>query len=115
MVLAGATGSAMAFGLGHVSGTALPGALDRIALAGHRDRWARFLRDLRVGDEVSLETIGRLDRYEVESLEVLPRDRVDLLEPTGPEPTLVLITCFPFDELLPSPRRWVVTCRLLPA
>ena len=36
-ILAGASGSSLAFGLGHVSGTAFPGERGNCAIAGHRD------------------------------------------------------------------------------
>ena len=52
-VLSGATGATLAFGLGRVSGHR-----DWPVLAGHRDTWAAFLQDLRVGDRVVLEGCG---------------------------------------------------------
>jgi sortase A len=110
IVLTGATGSAMAFGFGHVSGTALPGGRGMSAIAGHRDSWARFLGELRLGDELRVETRGRSDAFVVSSIEVVPRDQIGLLDPE-PETSLLLITCFPFDGLFPSQRRFVVRCR----
>jgi sortase A len=109
-VLSGASGESLAFGLAHVSGTALPGRPGNCAIAGHRDTWAAFLRDLRPGDEVSLSTRSRRRRYAVDSLTVLPRERVEVLEPTGDE-RLTLITCYPFTGLLRSPWRLAIVCR----
>src|SRR6185295_2381085 len=49
IVLEGATGSSMAFGPGHVQGSAAPGSLGNVALAGHRDTHFRFLQQLAPG------------------------------------------------------------------
>ena len=65
-VLSNATGEALAFGIGHLDGTAAPGAAGNCVLAGHRDGWAAFLADLRVADAVVLETPGRRAVYRVE-------------------------------------------------
>jgi sortase A len=54
-VLSNASGSAMAFGIGHVDGTSEPGAHGTCVLAGHRDSWAAFVFDLKAGDEVALD------------------------------------------------------------
>ena len=108
-VLSGASGESLAFGLAHVSGTAPPGGPGNVAIAGHRDTWAAFLRDLRPGDQVWLLTRSGRRRYSVRSLSVLGKERVDVLEPSGDE-RLTLITCYPFTGLLRSPWRLVVVC-----
>ncbi len=109
-VLSGASGESLAFGLAHVSGTALPGEPGNCAVAGHRDTWAAFLRDLRTGDEVRLRTRAGWRRYTVAGLAVVSKDRIDVLEPAG-DGRLTLITCYPFSGLLRSPWRLVVVCR----
>ena len=113
-VLSGASGESLAFGLAHVSGTALPGDRGNVAIAGHRDTWAAFLRDLRPGDEVRLTTRTGRRRYAVRGLAVLDQGRVEVLEPAGDD-RLTLVTCYPFTGLLRSPWRLVVTCRLVQA
>src|SRR5260221_3840865 len=112
VVLSGASGESLAFGLAHVSGTALPGAPGNSAIAGHRDSWASFMRHLRPGDEVWLRTRSGRRRYTVSAFEVVGRARVDLLETAGDD-TLTLITCYPLSGLLRSPWRLVITCRPL--
>lgn len=108
-ILSAASGNSLAFGLGHVSGTGRPGGSGNFVVAGHRDTWGAFLQDLRPGDEVLLETrLGRR-RYRVGRLEVLRKETVEALETTGP-PRLTFVTCYPFDGLMGSPWRYVVTC-----
>jgi len=50
IVLRGASGESLAFGVGHVDGTALPNTPGHCVLAGHRDGVFSFLEDLRPGD-----------------------------------------------------------------
>jgi sortase A len=109
IVLAGATGGSMAFGPGHVDGSALPNRPGNCALAGHRDSWFAFLEELRVGDELLLATRSATRRYRVTDLAVHSMWNAEVLRPT-PEPRLTLITCFPFHGLLRSPWRYVAVC-----
>jgi sortase A len=109
IVLAGGHGQAMAFGPGHLSRTAAPGQEGNIVLAGHRDTHFRFLRDLQPGDEILLEAAqGAPRRYRVTETAVVDfHDRRPLA--ASPEPTLTLITCYPFDAIVPGgPLRYVV-------
>ncbi len=112
-VLAGASGRTLAWGPGHVAGTAGPGAPGNCALAGHRDTHFAFLRDLAPGDEVVLETAdGVRRRYRVSEAGVYDRDDTWWLAPAplaGPARLLTLITCYPFDAVVPGgPGRYVV-------
>src|SRR5437870_11780628 len=50
--------SALAFGPGLVSGTAVPGAPGVAVVTGHRDTHFRFLQHLKSGDEIVVETRG---------------------------------------------------------
>ncbi len=116
-VLAGASGRTLAFGPGHVAGTARPGEEGNCALAGHRDTVFAFLREVAPGEEIELETRdGREHRYRVRSAGVFDRGDSWLLAPvedrrrTGaPDGLLTLITCYPFDDVIPGgPGRYVV-------
>lgn len=65
-------------------------------LAAHRDTHFLFIRDLRVGDEVSLQLVtGQFERYRVTRFETVRRDRFAYpLDPA--RPLLALTTCYPF-------------------
>ena len=106
-VLSGASGSSLAFGPGHVDGTAAPNAAGNCALAGHRDGSFAFLHDLRMGDHLTLRTRAGSMRYEVRDLLVAEMGDVALLQPTE-EPRVTLITCYPFHGLSRSDLRYVV-------
>ena len=116
IVLAGASGRTLAFGPGHVSGSALPGESGNCVLSAHRDTQFGFLRDLKAGDLVELTTPdGARHVYEVFDFGVAHKSRTDLLRETL-EPTLTLVTCYPFDSPMPGgPLRYVVRARLAKA
>jgi sortase A len=102
IVLAGGNGQAMAFGPGHLSRSATPGSAGNVVLTGHRDTHFRFLRDLRPGDEILLEAAqGPVRRYRVTGTAVVDfHDRRPLA--ASREPSLTLITCYPFDAIVPG-------------
>ncbi len=108
-VLSGATGSSMAFGVGHVDGTAPPNTDGNCVLAGHRDTWFRFLERLKRGDRIRVDTVDGERDWIVETIEITTASDTDVLEPTA-RPRLTLVTCYPFDGLVRSPWRYVVSC-----
>jgi sortase A len=96
--------------VGHLAGSALPGEMGNVVLAGHRDTFFRPLRNVRGGDVITLKTQQGDFEYVVESTAVVGPSDVRVLQPTG-RPTLTLITCFPFFYLGPAPDRFVVRAR----
>lgn len=109
IVLADASGRSLAFGPGHVAGTAPPGAAGNTILSGHRDTQFRFLKDLALGDEIRLETAdGATHVYGVTGTFVVHASDPDVGQETG-APRLTLVTCYPFDAVVPGgPLRYVV-------
>lgn len=107
-VLSGASGASLAFGVGHVDGTALPGDPGNCVLAGHRNRAFAFLRHLRPGDVLRLRTDSGTGRYLVDSARVVRASETAALG-TTPGTRLTLVTCYPFNGLLRSPWRYVVS------
>ena len=108
-VLAGTSGRSLAFGPGHVDGTALPGSSGNSVIVAHRDTHFAFLRNLREDEEITVEdTRGRLTRYRVREVAVVDKSQTRLLDPAD-SPQLTLITCWPFDAVQPgTAQRYVV-------
>jgi sortase A len=107
-VLAGASGTSLAFGLGHIDGTAPPNAPGNCVLAGHRDGEMAFLERVRRGDVLRLRTAGASRDYVVDGIGVVARTDIAPLRAADAD-RLTLVTCYPFGALLRSPWRYVVT------
>jgi sortase A len=101
-------------GVGWVEGTARPGEPGNVGIAGHRDGFFRGLKDVRLGDELELPTLGGQHRYRVEEIRIVLPEDVQVLEAT-PVPTVTLITCYPFFFVGSAPQRYVVRASLMPA
>lgn len=114
IVLAGGSGRTLAFGPGHLSASSMPGETGNSIIAGHRDTHFTFLRDVKIGESIVMETIGgRKHMYKVIGTDVVDARSGSLLLDTD-EPMLSLVTCYPFDARDPGgPLRYVVTARML--
>ncbi len=110
MVLEGTAETTLDRAVGHIEGTARPGQRGNLGIAGHRDGYFRGLRKLEPGAAISLTTLDGVARYEVVKIEVVTPARVEVLEPTS-EPTLTLVTCYPFYYVGDAPKRYVVHAR----
>jgi sortase A len=96
--------------VGHLTQTALPGEWGNVALAGHRDRLFRPLRNIRQGDAITLQTSRGSFQYVVQSTFVVPATELGVLRSSdGKE--LTLITCFPFQYIGHAPDRFIVRAR----
>jgi sortase A len=93
--------------VGHIEGTAFPGQLGNVGLAGHRDTFFRSLRDIRRGDTINLTTLDGEHLYEVQSIRVVEPTDTQVLQ-TSADRSLTLVTCYPFDYIGPAPKRFIV-------
>lgn len=96
--------------VGHVPGTATPGADGNMALAGHRDSFFRGLQDVKKDDRIVMETLDSRYEYVVDSLKIVGPDDVEVLAATE-NPVLTLVTCYPFRYVGNAPRRFIVRAR----
>jgi sortase A len=108
-VLDNASLRALAFGPALVGGTAPPGSAGNTVLVAHRDTHFAFLARLELGDEIEVEgALGRRGRYRVSEVAIVDRSDARVLGEEG-TPQLTLVTCFPFDAVMPgTPLRYVV-------
>ncbi|MGY4304439.1 sortase A [Bradyrhizobium sp. USDA 4369] len=113
IALAGSSGQALAFGAGHVGGTAEPGEPGIAVFSAHRDTHFRFLRDVRIGDEIEVvRRDGKAFRYRADAFSIVRFDASGI-DPTTDSPELVLSTCWPFDALTQGPERYVLYATLI--
>lgn len=109
IVLDRASGEAMAWGPGHVAGTAALGAPGLSAAAAHRDTHFALLEHVKPGDEITLQTAdGRTKRYRVTGGEVVDSRDVGLPIIHEGRDVLALSTCWPFGATTPGPMRFVL-------
>jgi sortase A len=107
VVRAGSDARTLRLAIGHIPGTAFPGDPGNVGMAAHRDTFFRRLGDVEIGDEVRVITPEGTFLYEVEGTQVVEPTDVWVLDPTD-EPSLTLVTCYPFSYVGPAPRRFIV-------
>ena len=109
IVLAGTSGSSLAFGPGHFFDSSLPGQPGNIIIAGHRDTHFKFLQSLVLDDIITLEDAAGIHHYyQVSDIQVVHEDDYSSVY-SGEEHSLTLITCYPFDAVNPGgPLRYVI-------
>jgi sortase A len=110
MVLEGSSGRNLAFGPAHDPASVMPGEAGNSVIEGHRDTHFAVLRAVKVGDAVRVGTLeGRHVRFVVTNTRVVD-SRHARISLRAEAPRLTLVTCYPFDAVVPGgPLRYVVT------
>jgi LPXTG-site transpeptidase (sortase) family protein len=92
--------------VGHVTSTPIPGDRGNSVIAGHRDTFFRALRGIEHGDTIRIHRKTGVVSYSVDSLAIVAPEAVEVMRPAA-ETRITLITCYPFEYVGPSPRRFV--------
>jgi len=114
MILEGIEDETLRRAVGHIPGTALPGQLGNVAIAGHRDTFFRPLRSIRQDDEITLTTLNGTYRYRVDSTRIVEPEDVGVLDDSD-DAVLTLVTCYPFNFVGSAPQRFIVRAHRSPA
>jgi sortase A len=93
--------------VGLIDGMARPGEPGNVGIAGHRDGFFRGLKDIAVGDVIELELLSGTETYAVTEIMIVDPDQIEVLEDTA-EPSMTLVTCYPFYYVGSAPRRYIV-------
>lgn len=109
IVMNGAYGRMLAFGPSYAESSAYPGSRGTTILTGHRDTHFAFLESLALGDRLMLQTgSGSLQSFRVRERRIVDH-RSALISMDRDEPSLVLVTCYPFHTPMPGgPLRFVI-------
>ena len=99
---------------GHLPDTALPWNDGNTAVAAHRDGLFRPLKGIKIGDTLRFETVHGDFEYRVTETYIVEPDDIWVLNPTL-EPTLTLISCYPFNFIGNAPKRFIVKAERLTA
>jgi sortase A len=110
IVLEGTSGRNLAFGPVHDAASVLPGKPGNSVIEGHRDTHFRVLKELALGDPITVELVdGTRVPFVVVDLRIADSRQSRLLI-GGERPRLTLVTCYPFDAVRAGgPLRYVVT------
>ena len=112
MVLQGTDDWTLNRAVGHIEGTALPGQIGNIGIAGHRDGFFRGLRKLSKDDTITLTTLQGRFQYRIKTARIVKPSDTKVLAATS-TPTLTLVTCYPFYYVGDAPKRFVVTAEMV--
>jgi sortase A len=93
--------------VGHIDGSALPGTGGNVGIAGHRDGFFRGLKDIHVGDVITLATQNDTDHYLVDEILIVSPEDVSVLQPRATS-SVTLVTCYPFYFVGSAPERYIV-------
>lgn len=107
IVLEGSDSRVLSLGVGRIPQTSVPGEAGNVVLGGHRDTFFRPLKGIRKGDSIRIQTPQGLYKYTVDWMQVVDPENTGLLKAT-PQPSLTLVTCYPFYYVGAAPRRFIV-------
>lgn len=103
----GASDLHMDRGAARIDGTAMPGEPGNLGVAGHRDGYFRVLKDIELGDEITITTADGPESYVVLELKIVDPTAVEVLNPTVQQ-SVTLVTCYPFYFVGHAPERFIV-------
>ena len=111
-LMSGDDSMSLSEGAGHIPGTAVPGGLGTVGIAGHRDTHFRLLRKAAPGMDVRLVSRAGVFHYKITSSEIVSPSEVSVLA-TAQVPGLSLVTCYPFGFIGHAPKRFIVHAALV--
>jgi sortase A len=94
-------------GVGRIPGTARLEEKGNVGIAGHRDGFFRGLKDVSTGDSIDLVTPKGIEKYMVDRVLIVKPSDTSVLQPRT-EPSLTLVTCYPFYFVGSAPQRYIV-------
>jgi sortase A len=113
IVLAGASGQALAFGPGQVERTPEAGELGTAIYSAHRDTHFAFLGEVTIGDEIQvIRRDGREFRFRVTGTSIVHWDASGI-DPAAAGRRLALVTCWPLNAKFSGPLRYVVYAEMI--
>ncbi len=119
IVLEGTDEETLQDGVGHYTGTALPGAVGNFALAGHRVTYGKpfnAVADLREGDAVMVETKDTWFTYRVREYLIVTPAQLEVIAPSpgspGAVPTERLLTLTTCNPMFSARERYIVHATL---
>ena len=104
IVLEGEEIEAMAFGPAIIESSL---ESKNVIIAGHRDSFFRNLGELKEGDIIKLEKVGKNLSYKISNIIITDPLDIKWLEPSL-DGRITLITCYPFNFIGEAPMRYIL-------
>lgn len=98
-------------GAGWIPGTARPNDGGNMAIAAHRDRYFRPLKDVKVGEHLDLLSLTGEQRYRVTEVMIVEPEDTWVLD-QGSADAVTLVTCYPFYFVGNAPQRYIVRAEI---
>jgi sortase A len=99
-------------GVGHFIQSVLPGEEDNCVFSGHRETVFRQIGNLKIGDQLIVQTSAGIFTYEVNGTRIVHADDKTVIVPTD-QAVLTMTTCYPFYTPGYSPDRYIVSAALV--
>lgn len=99
-------------GVGHFVQSVLPGENDNCVLSGHRETVFARLGELKIDDQLIVQTSAGKFTYEIKGTRIVDKDDKTVIVPTD-HAVLTLTTCYPFRFIGNAPDRYIITADLL--
>ncbi len=100
-------------GVGQYMGSNFPGEGKTIITSAHNNSYYNCLQYLETGDTVTIETNYGTYVYEVAETAIKPNTDKSALRLAAEEETLVMYTCYPFDQRGLTSKRYFVYAKLI--
>lgn len=108
LALTDAAGESLAFGPTLMAASARPGERGVAVFAAHRDTHFAFLKDVKPGDTVTIETTDGRHTFSVTGSDIVRWDDSNIVPHDNGPPRIALVTCWPLEAKTPGPMRYVV-------
>ncbi len=99
-------------GVGHFTQSVLPGEEDNCVFSGHRETVFRQIGNLKIGDQLIVQTSAGTFTYEVNGTRIVHEDDKTVIVPTD-HAVLTMTTCYPFYTPGYFPDRYIVSAALV--
>ena len=95
-------------GVGVYAGSFIPGYGKTILVAGHNNTFFNGLKNVKNGDIISIATSYGNYKYKIRDTKILNAERKKAYDLNKKEENLILYTCYPFDTLGLTEKRFFV-------
>jgi sortase A len=99
-------------GVGHFIQSVLPGEKDNCVFSGHRDTVFAKLGELKIGDQLIVQTSAGTFTYEIKYIRIVDKDDRTVIVPAD-HAVLTLSTCYPFLFIGSAPYRYILSADLV--